>query len=136
MRFYNICACFLLVWFLPISLCSQQGLPLRGDVNGNNRLEVGDAQYLLDYFFNHGRALICNPAADINHDSRINITDAIYLLQALFVRDSVTIESLDPVELAECRPSLQLSCTEVSPPSPGAATTWILVAPAGPPAAP
>ncbi|MFP6738443.1 MAG: DM13 domain-containing protein [Planctomycetota bacterium] len=108
MRFYNICACFLLAWFVPVSLCSQQQAPLRGDVNGNGRLEVGDAQYLLDYFFNHGRALICNPAADINHDSRINITDAIYLLQALFVRDSVTIESLDPVELAECRPSLQL----------------------------
>ena len=85
MRFYNICACFLLAWFVPVSLCSQQRAPLRGDVNGNDRLEVGDAQYLLDYFFNQGRALICGPAADINHDSRINITDAIYLLQALFL---------------------------------------------------
>ena len=108
MRFYNICACFLLVWFLPISLCSQQGLPLRGDVNGNNRREVGDAQYLLDYFFNQGRALICAPAADINHDSRINITDAIYLLQVLFVRNSVGIDPLDAEELAECQSSLLL----------------------------
>ena len=108
MRFYNICACFLLAWFVPVSLCSQQRSPLRGDVNGNDRLEVGDAQYLLDYFFNQGRALICRPAADINHDNKVNITDAIHLLQALFVRDSVVIEPLDPLELAQCGASLLL----------------------------
>lgn len=109
MRVFNICACFLLAWFVPFSLRSQEEdsvAPFRGDVNGNARLEVGDAQYLLNYLFNDGRSLICVPAADIDHNSRINITDVIFLLQALFVSNSASIDPLDNGEVAQCESPL------------------------------
>ena len=111
MRFSCICVCFLLAWFTQASLQSQQAAPavlLRGDANGNGRLEIGDAQYLLDYFFSEGRPAICPPVTDINHNGRINITDAIFLLQALFVSNVLSIEPLEAGELAQCAEPLSI----------------------------
>lgn len=109
MRFFGICACFLLTWFAPFSLGSQQadpGVPLRGDVNGNSRLEVADALYLLNYLFNDGRSLICVPAADVNHDGQVNIVDVVFLLRALFLSNSLSVDPLDTGELAQCESPL------------------------------
>lgn len=105
MRFFRLCACFLLASSVHTSLLSQQGpsaSPLRGDTNGNGRLEVGDAQYLLDHLFGTGRSAVCLPVMDINRSGRSNITDVIFLLQALFVTDLLTIEPLGVEERERC----------------------------------
>ncbi len=59
---------------------------LRGDVNGNRRMSLADAMYILDYLFHGGDAPYCASLADTNFDGRVNIADVVYLLEYLFGR--------------------------------------------------
>ncbi len=58
-----------------------------GDTNGDRRLDIGDAIYLLGYLFAGSDPPACSEpydCADANGDGKIDIGDAIYLLQYLF----------------------------------------------------
>lgn len=56
---------------------------LRGDSNGDLKVNVTDAVHILRYLFAGGTEPPCLEAADANDDGRVSIPDAIYLLQFL-----------------------------------------------------
>ena len=59
----------------------------RGDVNSDNKFNIGDPILILRYLF--GRESIpCEDAADVNDDNRIQAADAISLLSFLFKNGS------------------------------------------------
>jgi len=57
---------------------------LRGDVNGDNRVNIADISYLIDYVFRSGQAPVTADAADANNDRAVNVSDAIYLVNYIF----------------------------------------------------
>jgi hypothetical protein len=57
---------------------------LRGNVNGDERLNLSDPIFLLNRLFFAGDLPHCDDAADANDDGRVNISDPIYLLAYLF----------------------------------------------------
>ncbi len=61
---------------------------VRGNVNGDRRLDIADAITILGYLFAHATAPECLKSADANDDGNTNIADAIYLLSHLFARGS------------------------------------------------
>ncbi|MDC3251869.1 dockerin type I domain-containing protein [Planctomycetota bacterium] len=56
---------------------------IRGDVNGDGGIDIGDAVTTLDYLFTGG-SIGCEKAADSNDDGAINVADGIALLGYLF----------------------------------------------------
>lgn len=56
----------------------------RGDVDGDGRLQISDAQVLFSFAFSAGQAPSCAGAVDSNDDRRIDIADGIFLLNFLF----------------------------------------------------
>ncbi len=57
---------------------------LRGDSDGNGRMELTDAILLLNHLF-LARLIRCLEAADVDDSGTLNITDPIYLLTYLFL---------------------------------------------------
>ena len=57
---------------------------VRGDVNQDGRIDIGDPIRLLAYLFAGARILPCFDAADANDDERMDIADAIAILTYLF----------------------------------------------------
>ncbi|HAK93633.1 MAG TPA: hypothetical protein DCM87_01150, partial [Planctomycetes bacterium] len=57
---------------------------LRGDANGNGRVDFADATFVLEFLFARGAAPACEDAADANDSGRIDIADAVMLLVHLF----------------------------------------------------
>ncbi|HVR76225.1 MAG TPA: hypothetical protein VMT52_17980 [Planctomycetota bacterium] len=57
---------------------------LRGDSNGDGRVDVSDGRFTLDYLFLGGREPDCLEASNANGSTRLNLADVIYTLQALF----------------------------------------------------
>lgn len=58
---------------------------LRGDVNSDQAVDLGDAIFTLNFLFVSGSPNpVCMDAADINDDGSVNIADAISLLGFLF----------------------------------------------------
>ncbi len=58
---------------------------VRGDVDGNGSVNIGDAIHILQGLFANGHMPACLDWADANDDGSVNIADAIYLLSYLFV---------------------------------------------------
>ncbi|MEE2889770.1 MAG: dockerin type I repeat-containing protein [Planctomycetota bacterium] len=57
---------------------------IRGDVNNDGIVDVGDPIYLLNYLFINGPALPCPDASDADNDGLVNITDTVYLVFYVF----------------------------------------------------
>jgi len=57
---------------------------LRGDVNADQRVDLTDANFTLNYLFLRGEPPICRKAADTNDDGRLNVMDALALIDHLF----------------------------------------------------
>jgi hypothetical protein len=58
---------------------------IRGDVTGEEIVNLTDAIVILNYLFLGGAAPDCQDAADVDDTGEANITDAIYLLNHLFL---------------------------------------------------
>ena len=58
---------------------------VRGDSNGDAKLDISDAQHTLGYLFLGAAAPACFDAADANDDGRIDVSDAIAILDLLFL---------------------------------------------------
>ncbi|MGE3165457.1 MAG: hypothetical protein AB7O52_11170 [Planctomycetota bacterium] len=65
----------------------------RGDINGDQVLDISDPIYLLGSLFAAGPALPCLDAADANDDGAVNVADVTYMLGYMF---SVSISTLPP----------------------------------------
>jgi hypothetical protein len=64
----------------------------RGDVNGDDSVNLADAIFMLESLFVPGSAAVdCRDAADCNDDEGVNLADSIYLLSHLFVPGSPTL---------------------------------------------
>jgi PKD repeat protein len=77
---------------MEATLCDvrYKGLPSapsfrRGDANFDDRVDISDAQYILNFLFLGGRAILCSDAADANDDGGVDISDAQYVLNHLFL---------------------------------------------------
>ncbi|MEM7166613.1 MAG: FG-GAP-like repeat-containing protein [Planctomycetota bacterium] len=57
---------------------------VRGNVNGDTGVDIGDAVALLAQLFQTPPASFCMAAADANEDGSVNIADAVFLLTFLF----------------------------------------------------
>jgi hypothetical protein len=57
---------------------------VRGDVNGDEAIDLGDAIYLLNYLYKDGPEPIYPDAGDVNCDSMIDLGDVVYILNYLF----------------------------------------------------
>lgn len=58
---------------------------LRGDVNGDGRINVSDVVSLLNHLFATGLAPMCMDAADANDSGAVSFPDAVTLLNHIFV---------------------------------------------------
>lgn len=57
---------------------------IRGDANKDEKVDVGDVVWILNYLFKSGPAPCPKSAGDANCDGTIDLADAIYLLNYLF----------------------------------------------------
>ncbi|MDO8508134.1 MAG: hypothetical protein Q7S27_00450 [Nanoarchaeota archaeon] len=57
---------------------------VRGDVNNNGNVELGDAIKILDYLYSGGQDLQCDDSGDANDNGIVDISDAIIILNYLF----------------------------------------------------
>jgi hypothetical protein len=57
---------------------------VRGDVNQDGGIDIGDAIAILQHLFMHSGPLFCFDAADCNDDEDLNLADPVYLLMRLF----------------------------------------------------
>ena len=57
---------------------------IRGVVNGDIRLDIGDAMYLCYWLYSGGEAPECLEAAEVNDDQLIDLADPIYIVMYLF----------------------------------------------------
>lgn len=71
-------------WLLAKAAGWNQGTPPCGDANGDSRVNVGDAVYLINYIFKAGSAPVSMYAGDANADGRINVGDAVYIINYVF----------------------------------------------------
>lgn len=57
---------------------------LCGDANGDTKVNVGDAVFIVNYVFRGGPAPDPLASADVNLDGKVNIGDAVYLVNYVF----------------------------------------------------
>lgn len=55
-----------------------------GDANGDGKINVGDAVFLINYIFKDGSAPAPIQAGDANCDTKVNVGDAVYLINYVF----------------------------------------------------
>jgi hypothetical protein len=58
---------------------------IRGDVNGDGNIDVGDVVYLINYLFQNGPAPNPLESGDANSDSVVDVGDVVYLINYLFI---------------------------------------------------
>lgn len=72
----------------PIEVAIERSEPVsffvRGDSNGDRRVDISDAIFALNYQFLGGETPGCMDATDFDDNGKTEITDAIYLLGSLF----------------------------------------------------
>ncbi len=70
---------------------------VRGEVNGDGKIDIADPVFILSYLFASGPRVRCEDAADTNDDGKVDISDAVTLLLYLFgVRHSLPYPFPDP----------------------------------------
>ena len=57
---------------------------LRGDVNGDGRINISDPIALGNYLFSGGNRPPCMKACDANNDGSVNVSDSIFLYNYQF----------------------------------------------------
>lgn len=91
-KMYNLSSCLILTFLVAgpafsfqknEQILSQQYV-YRGDVNGDQEVNVTDAVYLLKFLFSAGPAPFNLEAADVNQDGYLNLSDPIIVLKFLF----------------------------------------------------
>ncbi|MEE9443896.1 MAG: dockerin type I repeat-containing protein [candidate division Zixibacteria bacterium] len=77
-RFFLICVTLVLIPQLVI------GQPLCGNVNNDEKINVGDPVYLVYHLFRGGQGIDPMLWGDVNHDGLINMADIVYLVNYIF----------------------------------------------------
>lgn len=88
---------------------------LRGDANGDDVVNMSDAQSVLSYLFTGGDEPKCLESADANGSREVNIADGVYILQWEFLGGPQP-----PAPFPRCGVvPLAISCLEPTCPQPG-----------------
>ncbi len=93
-----------LLVLLPAAAQAQS--PIRGDSNGDQKIDISDPIHVLNYLFAGGKAPSCTPAADANADSKLDISDAVTTLSYLFSGRG-ELPPLTSYEANECAATLR-----------------------------
>src|SRR5262245_57398680 len=56
----------------------------RGHVNPDDRVDIADAIWILQFLFYQGPPVACQDASDLNDDGLLDIADALWILQYAF----------------------------------------------------
>lgn len=91
----------LLILFLsamPVNGQVFEFFDLRGDANWDDRRDMSDVSYLLNYLYEDGPPPECFTLGDVNADQTIDISDPIALIQFLFNGCSTCMGRPDVVE--------------------------------------
>ncbi len=72
------------VYAATLDIPFPRGLRIRGDTNGDTKLNLADPIALLAYLFGGAPAPACLPAANASGNGRLDIADAVFLLSYLF----------------------------------------------------
>ncbi|UCB53298.1 MAG: C39 family peptidase [Candidatus Zixiibacteriota bacterium] len=59
-------------------------IPLRGDANGDEIVDVGDVVYIVNFLYRNGNPPVPLQAADANCDGIVDIGDVVYLINYLY----------------------------------------------------
>lgn len=86
---------------------------VRGDTNGDTRVDIADAIWGLSYLFTGGRAPECTVATDSNGDGRINIADPIYSLNWLFSGGPIS-PAPNSCALSSAEGDINLGCEQLA----------------------
>jgi putative Ig domain-containing protein len=86
---------------LALSLGSAGAEPQRGDVDGDDSVNITDGIKVLNFLFVSGPAPYCMPVADANDDGDLNISDPVRLLNHLFLGNG-DLPPLSEAEVDEC----------------------------------
>lgn len=62
----------------------RQGPFIRGDVNEDAKVDLGDAITLLGHLFLFQETIACKDRGDVNDDGTLNLADPVYILQYLY----------------------------------------------------
>ena len=62
----------------------ESGTYLCGDVNADNKVNVSDAVYIINYVFSGGSAPVPLESGDSNCDGNCNLGDAVYIINYVF----------------------------------------------------
>jgi hypothetical protein len=57
---------------------------VRGDVNHDLKIDIGDVVYLINYLYKKGPSPLPYSSGDANNDTTVDISDVIYLINYLF----------------------------------------------------
>ena len=72
----------------PDGVCEIDTTPsefIRGNANNDDRVNIADPVYMLNYLFVKGPTPPCLDSADVNDDGHVDIADPIKLVQYLFL---------------------------------------------------
>jgi hypothetical protein len=58
---------------------------VRGDANGDERINANDVQYILAFLFRGGPPIEPYENGDVNCDAAVNISDVVYLIEAIYM---------------------------------------------------
>ena len=87
-------------------------LPLRGDSNNDDNLNITDAVVILNFLFLGTAAPSCGLLADSNADGTVNLTDAVFVLNFLFLGGPSPVRLTDE-ESDSCKAKSELSFTSI-----------------------
>ncbi len=65
--------------------CLSTAFFIRGDINADAHVDIGDPISLIHCLFNDGPCPTCEDAADCNNDGQMNIADSVFALNFLFL---------------------------------------------------
>jgi hypothetical protein len=83
-------------------------LPLRGDSNNDDNLNITDAVVILNFLFLGTSQPACEVLADSNADTTVNLTDAVFILNFLFLGGPSPVRLTD-AEFDSCQQKGELS---------------------------
>ena len=93
---------------------------VRGDANGDERVNLADAVWCINELVRRGREAPCHRAADLNADGRYNLSDPMFLIQWLFLSGPAIPEPFPRCGTGVSTVSPTLECPEGSVPHCGA----------------
>ena len=97
-----------------VTLSSQPAIFRRGEANGDGRVDISDAIFILDWLFLGGPAPPCEKAADADDSGAHNLSDAVSIASWLFLGGS-SLPAPGPTRCGRDDTGDTLGCASIEP---------------------